>query len=626
MIDRVTGNKALPESIRQDIIERTDGIPLFVEEMTKAVLEAGGEEDTERAIAAIPSAAAAVPSSLNASLLARLDRLGSAKEVAQIGAVMGREFSHALLAAVAQQPEAELQSALDRLIKAGLLFSKGAAPYLTLLFKHALVRDAAYGTLLREPRRVLHARIAEIMESQFAEISENQPELLAHHYTEAGLIEKAATKWGKAGRRSHERSAMMEAVAQLTRALQLIATLPASPAVRQEQIKLQVALIAPILYVKGYAAPEAKAAVQRARLLIEQAEAVGEPPEDPMLLFSVLFGFWIANYIISKRKVACELAAQFVALAEKHGASFPLMQGELMLGLSLVTSGDFARARPHLDRALAIYDPSAHRPLAIRFGGADGGVVTLSSRSWTLWMLGYPDAALADREQAMKDAREIGHASSLMLALMWSSWIELVCGNSALASAQCDQLIQLAEHKRAAYYKANGLTQQGCVLALTGKSANAIQIITCGLTAHRSIGTTIIHPFSLSSLALAYAQLGQIDDAWQCIDEAMTTMETTDEKWMQAEVNRIAGEVALMLPDAETGKAQIYFEHALSVARAQQTKSWELRAAMSLARLWRDQGKAQQARELLAPVYDWFTEGFKTRDLKEAKALLDELQ
>ena len=246
MIDRVTGNKALPESIRQDIIERTDGVPLFVEEMTKAVLEAEREDEAQRITAAIPSPALAVPASLHASLLARLDRLGPAKEVAQIGSAIGREFSHALLASVVSKPETELASALDRLIAAGLLFRQGAPPHASYLFKHALVQDAAYGTLLREPRRALHARIAEILERDFGDIVEYQPEILARHYTEAGLIERAAALWAKAGQRSLERSALVEAVQQLTRALAQIASLPPTPSQRREQIRLQVALIAPL--------------------------------------------------------------------------------------------------------------------------------------------------------------------------------------------------------------------------------------------------------------------------------------------------------------------------------------------------------------------------------------------
>ena len=349
MIDGVVGNKLIPASIRQDIIERTDGIPLFVEEMTKAVLEAESEGAAQQTAAAIPSPALAVPASLQASLMARLDRLGPAKEVAQIGAAIGREFSHALLAAVVRKPEAELASALDRLIAAGLLFRQGVPPHATYLFKHALVQDAAYGTLLREPRRALHARIAETLESQFAEIAESQPELLARHCTEAGLIEKAAGLWGKAGQRSLERSALVEAVEQLTRALDQIATLPATPALRREQIKLQVALITPLIHVKGYAAPETKAAVERARLLIEQAEALGEPPEDPLLLFSVLYGFWVANFVAFNGDVMRELAAQFLALAEKQRSD----------------GSAHDRASPH-GHFLAVYGRHRGRPSAFR--------------------------------------------------------------------------------------------------------------------------------------------------------------------------------------------------------------------------------------------------------------------
>ena len=279
MIDRVVGNKLLPATLRQEIIERTDGIPLFVEEMTKAVLEAESEGDARQTAAAVPSSALAVPASLHASLMARLDRLGPAKEVAQIGAAIGRKFSHTLLTAVVRKQEAELRSALEGLITAGLLFRQGVPPHATYLFKHALVQDAAYSTLLREPRRALHARIAETIESQFAEIAESRPELLARHCTEAALIEKAAGLWGKAAQRSLERSALVEAVAQFTRALEQIAALPATPALRREEIKLQVGLANALMHTKGHGAAETKAAFDRARALIERAEALGEPPK-----------------------------------------------------------------------------------------------------------------------------------------------------------------------------------------------------------------------------------------------------------------------------------------------------------------------------------------------------------
>ena len=323
IIAGLVGNTGLPRDVMVEIVERTDGIPLFVEEMTKAESEAAAR----RTVAAVPSSALAVPASLHASLMARLDRLGPAKEVAQIGSAIGREFSHALLASVARKPEAELGSALDRLVQAGLLSRQGVPPQASYLFKHALVQDAAYGTLLREPRRGLHALIAETLESQFAETAESQPDIVALHCTEAGLIEKAAGLWGKAGQRSLAHSALVEAAAQLTRALDQIATLPGTAALRREQIKLQVALITPLIHIKGYAAAETRAAAEQARLLIKQAEALGEPPEDPLLLFSVLYAFCSANYVAFNGDVCRDLAAQFLALAEKQGATVPLMIG-----------------------------------------------------------------------------------------------------------------------------------------------------------------------------------------------------------------------------------------------------------------------------------------------------------
>ena len=623
MIDRVTGNKALPESVRQDIIERTDGVPLFVEEMTKAVLEAGSEAAAEQTVAAVPSPALAVPASLQASLMARLDRLGPAKEVAQIGAAIGREFPHALLAAVARKSEAELQLALDRLVDAGLLFRQGVPPNASYLFKHALVQDAAYGTLLRDPRRTLHARIADAIESQFAEIAETQPELLARHCTEAGLIEKAAGLWGKAGQRSLERSALVEAVEHLTRALGQIATLPGTPTLHREQINLQVALANALGPTKGYAAPETRASLDQARLYIEQAKALGEPPEDPLLLYSVLYGFWLASYVAFNGDVMRDLAAQFLALAEKQGATVPLMLGHRTMGISLSLTGDFAQARTHFEKGMALYDPAEHRPLATRFGG-DAGVSILSWRS-TLWLLGYPEAALVDADQALSEAREAGQATTLIFALSRGSLARVCCGDYAAAKAQADEGVALADEKGTLFWKAQGMMNQGSLFALTGKAANAVQMITSGLNAHRSTGATVWMPSYLPYLARAYADLGQFDAARRCISEAMTAIENTKERWCEAEVNRIAGEIALKSPEPDATKAEAYFERALAVARQQQAKSWELRAAMSVARLWRDQGKPQQARELLDPVYGWFTEGFDTRDLKEAKALLDEV-
>jgi predicted ATPase len=292
--------------------------------------------------------------------------------------------------------------------------------------------------------------------------------------------------------------------------------------------------------------------------------------------------------------------------------------------MSLLLTGDMVEGRAHYDEAIALYDLAEHRPLARRFG-VDARVVALSYRSQALLLLGYPDAALADSDKALSDAREIAEAATLMNALSFTSATHIHCGNYAAANARDDELVALADEKRAIYWKAMGMLHKGCALALTGKASNAIEMITSGIAALRSTGDTLRLPFYLSNLARAHAELGQFDDGMRCIGEAMMAVQTTKERWCEAEVNRIAGEVALKSPEPETAKAQAYFERALAVARAQQAKSWELRAAMSMARLWRDQGKRNEARDLLAPVYGWFTEGFDTLDLKEAKALLDEL-
>ena len=623
MIDNLSGEQVIPTNIRQDIIERSDGVPLFVEEVTKAALEAEHQSVSDR-ITNVSPPSFEVPATLHASLMARLDHLGAAKQVAQIGAAIAREFSYALLTAVAPQPEAELQSALDRLVAAGLLFREGKPPQAIYLFKHALVQDAAYGTLLREPKRELHARIAEVLESRFRDIAESQPELLARHCTEAGLIEKAASLWGKAGRRSLARSALLEAVAQLTHALDQIGALPATPTLRREQIELQVALITPLVHVKGYAAPETKAASERALLLIDQAEALGERLDDPLTLFSVLYGICVANLAAFNGSVVRELAVQFLALAEKQKATASVMIGHRLMGMSLLTTGDIAEGRVHLDHALALYAPAEHRQLATRFG-QDVAVATLAFRSLASWMLGYPMAALADTEQAISNAREIGQAATLMYVLAVASFAPALCGGYATAKTLLDELLPLAEDKGTSWWKAFGMMEQGLLLALTGKASDAASLIASGITLFRSIGSTYWLPTYLPHLAMAYAELGQFDDGWRCLSEAMTAVETTGERWFEAEVHRMAGEIALKSPQADAAKVQAHFERALTVARKQQAKSWELRAAMSMARLWRDQGKPQQARELLAPVYGWFTEGFDTLDLREAKALLNEL-
>jgi predicted ATPase len=623
LIDRVAGDKTLPAQIRQDIVERADGVPLFIEEMTKAVLEAGSES-AARTVSSVPSPALAVPASLHASLMARLDRLGAAKGLAQIGAAIGREFPHELLARVARLPGPELAAAVERLVQAGLLTRQGLPPHATYLFNHALVQDAAYGTLLREPRRALHARIAETLESQFASIAENQPELLARHYSEAGLIERAASLWSKAGQRSLARSASLEAERQLARALTQIATLPGTPALRRDQITLNVALANAQMHTKGFAAPDTRASFEQARASIEQAESLGEPAEDPLVLYSVLYGFCVANYMAFDGETVHAAAMELLTLAERQRAAVPLMVGHRFMGICQLHLGALGEARAHLDRAIALYEPKEHRSLATKYG-QDVGTVISYWRSLTLWLLGYPDEARAEADRALGSAREIGHAATSAWALSITSLTRICCGDYAAAKAQADEAIALADEKVALLWKAVAMRNLGCVFALAGSPSEAVETIAASIAAYRSTGSTVLVPFYLSYQARAHADLEQFDHARRRLDEAMTAMETSGERWCEADILRLAGEIELMSPERDAAKAQTWFERAIEVARARQARSWELRATTSLAGLLRDQRRGEEAHRVLAPVYGWFTEGFDTLDLREAKALLEEL-
>jgi predicted ATPase len=419
--------------------------------------------------------------------------------------------------------------------RADILFVHGLPPASDYRFKHALIQDAAYENLLKSRRQALHRRTAEVLRDQFADTSVAEPALLAHHFSQAGMTKAAIEWWRTAGQRSLARSALLEGAEQLKRALDQIATLPATPDLRREEVKLQVAF---------------------------------------------------AN--------------------------------------ALALTGDFVDGKKHYDRALAIYDPAEHRPVTTR-SGRDVGVALLSSRSSCLWLLGYPTASRNDGERAVRNARETGQATTLLFALFAAQFNNCCCGNYAAANALVEELLTLADERGAPYWTALGTSARGLIFAMTGKSSDAVPALNSGIAALRLAGATLYEPMYLSHLAIACAELGQVDDAWRYIGEALSAIETTTERWFEAEASRIAGELAIKSPQRETSKANAFFERALEVASQQQAKSWELRVATSLARLWRDQGKREAARELLAPVYGWFTEGFDTRDLKEAKALLDEL-
>ena len=415
-----------------------------------------------------------------------------------------------------------MQAAVERLVDAGLLFRQGVSPYANYLFKHALVQDAAYGTLLREPRRALHERIAQTLEEKFAETADREPELLARHYTEAGLIERAVSFWGRAGQRSLERSAVAEATEQFACALSQIATLSDTPKLRRQRIKLQVAAANALMHLKGYAAPETRDSLEQARALIKQVEDLGEPLDDPLLLFSVLYGLWVASYNTFDGNEVLGNAAQFLTAAEKQTDHVPLMVGHHTVGISLAHTGQLSESVAHFGRARRLYDPTAHRPLATRFG-QEIGVSILFQQALSRWMLGYPETALTDWKKAIADARDIGQATTLMPALLYTSIAYILCGNNVTASQQANELVTVAEEKGSALWKAFGILVQSALLA-AAREADAHKAIVLGLNALRTTGSTLWMPLWLSYLAKASANIGRFDDARRYMCEATSAV------------------------------------------------------------------------------------------------------
>ena len=418
------------------------------------------------------------------------------------------------------------------------------------------------------------------------------------------------------------RSALVEATAQLSRALAHIASLQGTQALRREQIKLQVALAIALMHTKGYAAPETRQALEKASSFIDQAGELGEALEDPLLMFSVLFGFYNANIVAFDGNAVRKIAAQISALAEKDSTRQPLMIAHRVTAVSLLLTGNCLEARAHFDHAIALYDLAEDRSGPTRFG-QDSRASSLCFRSWDMWLLGYPEAALADASRALADAREIGLVTTIMFALHHVALTHVYCAEFAAARALADELLGLAREKGSRYWEISAKITQGCIMALNGGAADAIDTISSGIQAARATGSTLGSPFKLSCLARGFIRLGRLDDARRAIDEAVSAIEVGQERWGEAEVHRTAAEIALCASDAAAAEDRL--KQALNVARMQRARSLELRAGMSMARLWRDQGKRTEARDLLAPIYGWFTEGFDTPDLKEAKVLLDEL-
>jgi class 3 adenylate cyclase/predicted ATPase len=619
IVTGMTEGKTLPQQVLAQIVEKTDGVPLFVEELTKAILESGHLKEVDGHYDLIGSFSTfAIPATLQDSLMARLDRLMTGKVIAQLGATIGRQFSYALLQAVAQLNDRTLHEELHRLIEAELLYQRGVPPQATYVFKHALIQDAAYQSLLKSTRQHYHQRIALVLEAQFAETAEAQPELLAHHYTEAGLIEQAVPYWHQAGQRAIQRSAHAEAIAHLRQGLALLQTLPETLERTQREVDMLIVLGASLNISKSAAAPEVGHTYTRARQLCQYLE-------DSQQLFPVLRGLWNYYQVRADYQTAHALGEQLLTLAQQVQDPSMLVAAHRAGGMTLFWMGAVASAQTHFAQGIALYDPTHNRASTFLYG-EDAGVICHIYAAWTLWMLGYPEQGLARSQEAMMLAQQSAHPYSRSFALCCAAIFHQFRREARWTQERADAVILLAQEQGFPQWRAQGSIVRGWALALQGQAKEGIEQLQQSMQAFRAPGAEINQPYFLALLAEAHGMIGQPEGGLTALAEALTLVDTTGERWYEPELYRLKGELLLQQSTDNATEAEACFHHALAIARHQQAKSLELRAATSLARLWQQQGKRQEAHDLLAPVYGWFNEGFDTADLKDAKALLDELE
>jgi len=617
MVERLSGGRALPAEVVEQIVSRTDGVPLFVEELTKMVLESGLLTDAgDHYELSGPLPPLAIPATLHDSLTARLDRLAPVKEVAQIGAVIGREFPHELIAAVSPLSAADLTAALDQLLQSELIFRRGTPPDAAYSFKHALVQDTAYQSLLKARRQTLHAKVAGLM--QQPEKAEYEPELVAHHLTQAGDAERAIGYWRRAAQRASERSAHREAVAHLRQAIELLRQLPETQARDRLELQLQISLGAALIVLYGYSPPMAEGVYERARDL---AQKLAERAQ----LFTVTWGLWMINQTRGQVTKGRPLADELLALAEENEDVGQRLEAHHAAWTTLLFVPDLVTCRGHTEQGLALYDRDRHIEHKFLYGGHDPGVCGLIHRALAEWLLGFPDQALESVRQALDLASSLDHGPTLAIALSTNSHVHRCRGETAIAGRCSEELIRLCcEQGIFPQFQAYGRTGLGWAMARAGDLDGAIVEMRGGLEQAQATGVQLRRAYHLALFAEVCVRAGLTDEAREVLAAALRSAE----RWWEPEVHRLLGELHLAEAAGVSGakrEGERCFQRALRLARSQQARSLELRAATNLARLWRDQGKRAEARNLLAPVYGWFTEGFDTADLEDARALLDEL-
>ncbi len=617
MVTRLAGGKRMPIEVVAYIVDKTDGVPLFVEELTKSFLEADilqEEEDHYRLSGLFEEVG--IPATLKDSLMARLDRLPKVREVAQLAAVLGREFAYEKLRALTGIEDATLQDGLAKLVDTELLYRRGRASQATYSFKHALVQDTAYHSLLRRTREQYHQQVAQLLTAQYPEIVENEPEVVAHHYTVAGNHEQAFVYWDKAGRRASQHSANLEAVAHFSKGLEVLQSLPDTSERSRRELAMRVSLGPVLIAAKGYATQEVETVYSRARELCEQLEASSEH-------FVVLRGLEVHYLVRGKLQKARGLGEQLLRMAQWEGDAALLVGANHALGQSLFFLGELTAARAHVEQGMVLYQPRAHR--FPTWPGGHPGEQCFLYGAWTLWLLGYPDQALQKSQEALTLIQELSHPFSLASALDFTALLHQFRREAHQAQEQSETAMALCTEQRITVYLEMGRIIRGWALALQGQGEEGMAEMHQGVAAFRATGAALWVPNFLAMLAEAFGKEGQAEEGLEVIDEALGIIDKTEERYYEAELHRLKGELLLQQFVSNTLQAETSFQQALAIARGQHAKSWELRAAMSLSRLWQVQGKKEEARNLLSEIYGWFTEGFDTADLKDAKLLLKEL-
>ena len=627
MISLIPGGEVLETHIVQQLVDRSDGNPLFVEELTKMVLESHSQQREEE-LAAVEEKETLfiIPRSLQDLLTARLDKLGPAKETAQLGAVLGKEFTYKMIQAASDRDEVALQNDLRRLVETEVLSKEDNIAQVRYFFRHVLIQEAAYQSLLSSKREEYHGHIARTLQEHFSDIVEAQPELLAHHLTQAGSMEEAISYWLLAGEHAIQRSANTEAISHITRGLELVQERPDTPTRLQQELRLQMTLGVPLMATKGYAAHEVKQAYDRARDLCQQ---VGKTVE----LVPILRGLAAFYYIRAELRVARQLGEQIITLAEQQQDPSLLLEAHQELGGTLSSQGEFVQALEHLEQGGIIYDAGKHHSHTIQYG-QDPGVSCLSRAAHDLWFLGYPDQAVAKSREALALAQELAHPHSTVYALIFAALLHQSCREENKTCEYATEAAKLAVNHGFPTWAAMGTILQGWALAMQGKSKEGIGHMRQGLSAWQATGAELGKPSWLALLAEAQRATGHIDEAWTLLAEAFSAIEGSEERFWEAELYRLRGELLLdsekiaqdtRATSRQRVEAEQNFQQALDIARHQKAKSLELRATLSLCKLWKTQDRRDPARQLLGDIYNWFDEGFDTADLQEAKTLLEEL-